>query len=105
MPISNARLRLITLAVAGIETLFWLFTFYYIHRQANPRGDGMEWLGEVPLTAIVVILVVPALILAAIGHWYQLATKLAALLVAGALVADAVVWAQLLGEFAHRTAH
>jgi hypothetical protein len=102
---TNPRLRLITLAVAGIETLFWLYTFYYIDRHANPLGDGMEWLGEVPLTTIVVTLVVPALILAVIGHWYALATKLAALLAAAALVADVVVWTQLLGEFAHRTAH
>jgi hypothetical protein len=100
---SNTRLRLLTRAVAGIETLFWLYTFYYIARHANPLGDGMEWLGEVPLTIIVLTLVVPALILAVIGHWYALATKLAALLVAGALAADVVVWAQLLGEFAHRS--
>jgi hypothetical protein len=101
---SNARLRLITFATAGIGTLFWLYTFYYIGRHANPRGDGMEWLGEVPLTAIVVMLVVPALILAVIGQWYPLATKFAALLAVCALIADVVVWTQLLGEFAHRTA-
>jgi hypothetical protein len=101
----NARLRLATFALAAGETLFWLYTFYYIGRHANPLGDGMEWLGEVPLTAIVLTLVAPALILAAIGHWYPLTTKIAALLAAGALVADVVVWIQLLGEFGHRAAH
>ena len=102
---SNARLRLITLAVAGVETLFWLYTFSYIDSHANPYGDGLEWLGEVPLTIIVLALVVPALILAVIGHWYALATKFAAALAGIALVADLVVWTQLLSEFAHRTAH
>ena len=102
---SNARLRLITLAVAAGETAFWLYTFYYIGRHANPLGDGMEWLAIVPMTIIVLTLIAPAVILAVIGHWYALATKLAALLAVAALVADVVIWTEILGEFAQRTVH
>lgn len=101
---SNARLRLIVFAVVGAEVLFWLYTFYYIDRHANPLGDGLEWMGEVPLTGIVLMLVLPALILVVIGHWFPVAAKLALLLAAAALIADVVVWTELLGEYAQRKA-
>jgi len=102
---TNTRLCLATLAVVAVETLFWLYIFYYIDGHANPLGDGMEWLAVVPMTIIFLALVVPALILAVVGRRFALATKLAAGLAVIAAAADVVVWTQILGEFAHKTAH
>lgn len=102
--ITNARLRLAVFAAAGAQTLFWLYTFYYIAGRANPRGDGMEWLAAVPMTIIFLALVMPTLILGALGFRYALATKLAAGFAAVAFIANAIVWTQILGEFAHNAA-
>ena len=55
------------------------------------------------MTGIVRTLALPALILVVIGHWFPLAAKLALLLAAGALIADVVVWTELLEEYAHHT--
>jgi hypothetical protein len=68
-------------------------------------GDGLEWMAEVPMTIVFVTLVLPALILGILGCWFALATKLAAGFAAAALIANAVLWTQILGEFAHKTAH
>lgn len=35
-------LRSFVLAAACALTLFWIYTFYAIGAQANPKGDGME---------------------------------------------------------------
>ena len=86
---TNKRLSLVVLALAAAETLFWLYTFYYIGRHANPRGDGMEWLAEVPMTLIFLCGVVPALILGIVGLVVQAGAIAAALFAAGAAVADA----------------
>jgi hypothetical protein len=103
--ITNARLRNATLCLASAETLFWFYTFYYIDHRTNLMGDGMEWLAEVPMATIFLTLAVPALILGVVGSWYALATKLAAGFAAVALAANAVVWTQIMGEFAHKTVH
>jgi hypothetical protein len=47
-------------------------------------------------------LVLPALILGVVGWWFTLAAQIGAALAA---LADVIVWAQILGEFAHKTAH
>ncbi|MEP7031323.1 MAG: hypothetical protein ABI830_10360 [Pseudolabrys sp.] len=101
--LTNARLRLAVLVLAGAQTLFWLFTFYYINAHANPRGDGMEWLAIVPMTIIFSALVVPALILGGAGGRFALAAKIGAGFVVVGLGANIVVWLQILGEFAHKT--
>ncbi len=66
---------------------FFEAPFTYIAGRANPRGDGMEWLAAVPMTFIFLALVMPALILGALGFRYALATKLAAGFAAPALIA------------------
>ncbi len=103
--ISNANLCRATLAVAAAETLFWFYTFTYIHSHANPMGDGMEWLAIFPMSIIFLALVLPALILGVIGWWFPLATQIAAGLAVLAAGANFIVWTQILGEFAHKTAH
>jgi hypothetical protein len=102
---TNKRLCLAVFVLAAAETLFWLYTFYFIGRHANPRGDGMEWLAEVPMTLIFLCGVVPALILGIAGRRFRWAAIAAALFVAGAAIADVVIWTEILGEFAHKTAH
>jgi hypothetical protein len=65
----------------------------------------MEWLAEVLLTMIVLTLVLPALVLAMLGWWFDLAAWLAVLVAALAGLADAIVWIEILKEFAHKTVH
>ena len=100
---TKKRLSLAVLAVA--ETLFWLCTFYYVSHRTNPLGDGLEWMAEVPLTIIVLAGVVPAGLLAIAGFWFRLAGMAAAAFACAALIADVVIWIELLGEFAHKIVH
>jgi hypothetical protein len=100
---TNNRLCQAVLAVAAVETLFWIYTFYFIDRHANPRGDGMEWLAEVPMTLIFLAGVLPAVILGLMGFRFRWAAIAGVLFAAGSAVADAVIWIQILGEFAHKT--
>ena len=93
------------LAAVAAEMLFWTYTFYYIDSHANPRGDGLEWMAEVPMTLIVLCGVLPALILGIVGWWFRWVTIVAALFAAGAAIADVAIWTEILGEFAHKTAH
>jgi hypothetical protein len=102
---THARLCIATLALAAAETLFWFYTFHYIGSHANPMGDGMEWLAEVPITIIFLALVAPALVLGVFGWWSARAAKIAAGLALLAFVSDLVVWAELTREFAHKAAH
>jgi hypothetical protein len=103
--VTKKRLSLAVLALAAAETLFWLYTFYYINHRTNPLGDGLEWMAEVPLTIIVLAGVVPAVLLAIAGFWFRLAAIAAATFACAALIADVVIWIELLGEFAHKTVH
>lgn len=77
-------------------TAFWFYTFYYISRL--PPGDhtGFQWLGEMPLTMIWLFLTLPALGL-------SLSRRLAAFsagLGVASIVANAMIWLQLLSEYA-----
>jgi hypothetical protein len=103
--VTKKRLSLAVLALAAAETLFWLYTFYYINHRTNPLGDGLEWMAEVPLTIIVLAGVVPAVLLAIAGFWFRIAAMAAAAFACAALIADVVIWIELLGEFAHKTVH
>jgi hypothetical protein len=101
----DRKIFVAVLAVAVAETLFWIYTFYYIDARTNPRGDGMEWLAEVPMSMIFLFGVVPALAIGSAGHWFPIASKIAALFALGALIADVVIWMQIMGEFAHKIVH
>jgi hypothetical protein len=102
---SSRHIALAVLALAAAETLFWAYTFYDIDRRTNPLGDGLEWIAEVPLTIIVLAGVAPAAVLGFAGLWWRWAGIAGALFAAGALVADAIIWPQILTEFAHKTVH
>lgn len=89
-------LRSFVLAAACALTLFWIYTFYVIGEQANPNGDGMEWMAAFPMTLIFLLLTLPTLIIGLFGR----------ALIFGALVAVASafvnlwVWREILAEFA-----
>jgi hypothetical protein len=62
-------------------------------------------MAEVPLTIIVLAGVMPAALLAVAGFWFRLAGMAATAFAVVALIADVVIWIELLGEFAHKTVH
>ena len=96
-PASSARrsLRRLALALATGGALFWLYTFHVIARLPSGDGSGLQWLAVVPLGTIFVTLTLPALLLAAAGRLLRLSAVLGLV----GLVAFAIVWVQLLGEF------
>jgi hypothetical protein len=96
--LTRKRLCLAVLGVAAAETLFWLYTFYYIDRHANPLGDGLELIALVPMTMIFLMGVLPALVLGLLGLRFQIAAVFAVIWVGGAAIADAVIWKQILQE-------
>ena len=94
----RSPLRALVFLGAGAETLFWLWTFRYIAARANPRGDGMEWLAEVPMSMIFLLLTLPALRLAWRGQGRSLWIAAALVLVSAA--ANALIWSEIVTEFA-----
>ncbi|MBI4273158.1 MAG: hypothetical protein HY659_00465 [Rhizobiales bacterium] len=94
-PATNARL-LVLLGLTGVQTIFWIYTFFYIGARANPKGDGMEWLAVMPMSFIFFALVFPVLLMGISGRALRTATILALI---GA-AANFIVWSQILGEFA-----
>jgi hypothetical protein len=61
-------LRLFVLAAAGAQTMIWFNTFRFIDVNANPMGDTLEWMAVFPFGLVLFGLVVPALLLGAIGR-------------------------------------
>jgi glucan phosphoethanolaminetransferase (alkaline phosphatase superfamily) len=92
----RSRLRAVVLLGAAAETLFWFWTFSYIGARANPMGDGMEWLAEVPMSMIFMLFTLPALLLARRGRYIPMA----AVLVLVSAAANALLWSEILSEFA-----
>lgn len=89
--------RKVALAVAGVGTLFWLYTFYGIAQVPTGDGSGFQWIAVIPLGFIFLVLTLPALILALADRllWFSL------ILGCVGLVAFAYLWKELLGEFYH----
>ena len=90
------HVRLAAMALAAAEIIFWLYAFFYISRQTNSLGDGLEWAAMVPLTIVALCLAFPALVLSP----FQRAAWIAAGLAITAAVADLVIWTRVLAEFA-----
>jgi hypothetical protein len=61
-------LRAAVFVVAAVQALLPVGLIIYIARNANPMGDGMEWVAVVPALLIAAIFVAPALILSAINR-------------------------------------
>jgi hypothetical protein len=90
------HVRLAAMALSAAEIVFWLYAFFYISRHANPLGDGPEWAAMAPLTLTALCLAFPALVISP----FRRAAWIAAGLAIAAGIADAVVWVQVLGDFA-----
>lgn len=92
----HVALRSFVLAAGCALTLFWLYTFYVIGEQANPNGDGMEWMAAFPMTLIFMLLTLPTLIIGLFGR----ALIFGALVAAISAVVNFWVWREILAEFA-----
>ena len=88
-----------TRSLIAAELCFWLYTFYFIAQHGDLKGSGLEVLAMIPMAAITLFLVVPALILAFLKRSLWLALGLALL----AAAADAVAWPQIVGEIGRAT--
>ncbi|MBX9711322.1 MAG: hypothetical protein K2X60_09840 [Xanthobacteraceae bacterium] len=93
--LTTRLLQFAAFSAGGLGTMFWIYTFYAIAHVPLGDGTGFQWLGEVPLTGIFILLTFPTIALAFSGRM----APLAALLGVANLVALAVVWLQLLSEF------
>lgn len=93
---SPRTLRFIALAACAAATLFWFYTFWHIAQLPAGDGTGFQWLGEAPLTAIFAACVVPAFLLSRKDGTVAVAAGLGLL----SLVLYALLWRQLLSEFA-----
>jgi hypothetical protein len=79
-------LRVAALAVSIAGTLFWLYTFYGIAQVPAGDGSGFQWIAVVPLGPVFFVFTFPALVCAWNG---------------AGLIAFALLWNELLGEFYH----
>jgi hypothetical protein len=88
--------RLATTAIVAAEVLFWLYTIYAIKQHTDLNGSGLEVIAMIPMTAITLFLVLPALVLSFVRRalWFALGLAIAA----GA--ADVVVWSRTAREIA-----
>lgn len=92
----DTMLRAVTIACCAGCTLFWLYTFYYIAQVPEGDGTGFQWLAEVPLTAIFLFITCPAILLSQ----FPRAMPIAAGLAITSVILFAILWSQLLAEFA-----
>jgi hypothetical protein len=90
-------LRAAALAVSIGGTLFWLYTFYGIAQVPAGDGSGFQWIAVIPLGLVFFVFTFPALVCALSGRFLW-----AALVIGCAgLIAFALLWKELLGEFYH----
>src|SRR5690242_20790414 len=90
-------LRAAALAVSIGGTLFWLYTFYGIAQVPAGDGSGFQWIAVIPLGLVFFVFTFPALVCAWKGRFLW-----SALVIGSAgLIAFALLWNELLGEFYH----
>lgn len=94
---TNSYLRAAALAVSTVGLLFWLYTFYGIAQVPAGDGSGFQWIAVIPLGLVFFVFTFPALVCALSGKFLW-----AALVIGFAgLIAFALLWNELLGEFYH----
>lgn len=93
--ITTGALRAFTLAACAAGLLFWAYTFWYIAQLPVGDGTGFQWMGEMPLTGVTLVCIVPALLMSISNR----ALPVAAPLAGAGLVMYALLWMQLLREF------
>jgi hypothetical protein len=69
--------RFFLIAVAGAQAAYWLYTFRLILVNANPLGDGFEWVAVVPFGIVFVGFVVPSVCCGLAGRMLPLGVALA----------------------------
>jgi hypothetical protein len=87
-------LRIFVIAAAVAQTLFWIYTWYYIITRTNPRGDGMELVATVPLTMIFLLFAAIPFMNAVSSR----APRLSAVLVIIGVVANAFLFSEIVAE-------
>jgi hypothetical protein len=80
---------MVSLAAAGLGTLFWLGGLVAAFVVPSARADGFHMLGAALVTLYWVILVLPALVLALLNRWPVVSTLFGA--IAMAVASDVVV--------------
>jgi hypothetical protein len=93
----SPKLLATSLAIAGAQTAYWLYTFRLIAVNSNPQGDGMEFVAIVPFGFIFLALVVPALVLGWSGRMLPLAAALAVV----ALILNVLLFIEIASELTH----
>jgi hypothetical protein len=87
MPWSWLRIAVVAAGVAGI--VFWCSAFVHWWRIPDSHRDGLEAMGPVLATAMLVVLVLPTLVLGITARWLPLAAILA--LIVLIIVTDTLV--------------
>jgi hypothetical protein len=87
-------LRRLTIALAVAQTAYWLYSFRLIAVNANPMGDGLEFVAIVPLGFIFVVLVAPALLLGWRGQFLAFGAALAIV----ALILNVLLFLEITSE-------
>lgn len=94
-------LRSFVLSAACALTLFWIYTFYVIGEQAEPKGDIVEWMPAFPMTLIFMLLTLPTLIIGLFGRALVFgAMVFGAMVAAASAFVNVWVWREILAEFA-----
>lgn len=92
----NQTLQWIGAGSGALGGAFWIYTFHYIAKLPAGDGTGFQWLAEFPLSLVLLSLSLPAI---CVSFSRRLSAVSAGLGLSG-LVAFAIIWTQLLEEFA-----
>ena len=87
------------MAAIAAEVIFWLYTIYFIERHTDLNGSGLEVIAMIPMTAVAMFLVLPALLLSFVRRALWAAGALAIL----AAAADFVLWGKIVSEIGRAT--
>jgi hypothetical protein len=90
-------LRYFILAATSAQTAYWLYTFRLIAVNANPMGDGMEFVAIVPFGLVFLALVAPSLILGLTGRMLPLGAALGVI----GLVLNVLLFIEIASELTH----
>lgn len=84
------------MVIVAAEALFWLYTIYAVKQHPDLNGSGLEVIAMIPVTAIALFLVLPALVLSFVRRalWFALGLAIAA------AAMDVIVWGRTAREIA-----
>ena len=92
-----SALRVAVFIVAGVQALLPLGLIVFIARHADPRGDGMEWVGVFPALILAALFAIPPLIWSVHNRRLTLGLLVA---IAGALV-NLIFYMEVASELGH----